>query len=69
MPLILAEENKEYTITRISGKPEIRKHLSDLGFTVGEKIILISIHLGNVIVKVKDTRIAIGEDLAKKIFV
>ncbi len=69
MPLVLAEINKEYTITRIGGKAETKKHLNNLGFTVGEKIKLVSIHHGNVIVNVKEARIAIGEDLAKRIFV
>ncbi len=69
MPLCLAEANTEQIIRRVGGSPEIRQHLENLGFTVGETVTLVNTLGGNVIVKVKESRVAIGEDLARKIMV
>ena len=69
MPLSLAEPEKELTIRKLGGNPEIRQHLENLGFTVGETVTLVSALGGNVIVKVKESRVAIGQDLARKIMV
>jgi len=69
MPLSLADANTPLTIRKIGGNPALKQHLENLGLTVGETVTLIS-NLGeNVIVKVKESRIAIGADMARKIMV
>ena len=69
MPLTLANIGEENIIRKIGGKPEIKKHLENLGFAVGGKVKVISALGGNVIVNVKDTRIAVSEEMARKIMV
>lgn len=69
IPLSLSEPDKEMTVQKINGLPEVRRHLENLGFTVGEPVTLISTLNGSVIVKVKESRVAIGEDMARKIMV
>ena len=69
MPLSLADSNVPLTIRKIGGNPALKQHLENLGFTVGETVMLIN-NLGeNVIVKVKESRVAIGADMARKIMV
>ena len=69
LPLSLADADTPLTIRKIGGTPALRQHLENLGFTVGGTVTLIS-NLGeNVIVKVKESRVAIGADMARKIFV
>lgn len=69
MPLTLANSGEIQKIKRIGGSNEIKKHLDALGFTVGEEISVISQNTGNVIVSVKDTRIAISKEMANRIMV
>ncbi|WP_294800044.1 FeoA family protein [uncultured Eubacterium sp.] len=69
MPLKLAGIGEELTIIRIVGLPAVKAHLADLGFVVGANITVISSVDGNLIVNVKGSRIALGEDMAMKIFV
>lgn len=69
MPLVSANAGESYTITRIGGTAEVRKHLEDLGFTVGGIITVISVMSGNLIVNVKETRVAVSRELAMKIMV
>ena len=69
MPLVLAETGKPLIIRRIGGNPEVKQHLADLGFNVGGEVSVVSMLGGNVIVKVKESRIAVSEELAKKIMV
>ena len=69
MPLCLAEMGEPQIIKRIGGSPEIKKHLEDLGFTVGGEVSVVSMLGGNVIVKVKDARVALSDGLARKIMV
>lgn len=69
MPLSLADTGKELTIRKVGGNPETRRHLEDLGFNVGGSVMLINILGENVIVKVKDSRIAVCADMARKIMV
>ena len=69
MPLSLAESGKELTIKKLGGNTEIRQHLENLGFTVGGTVTLINILGESVIVKVKESRVAIGADMARKIMV
>lgn len=67
MPLSFANAGETNTIGRIMGKDETKKFLENLGFVVGGKVTIISKIDGNVIVNVKDSRVAIGEDMANKI--
>ena len=69
MPLTLAEIGEENTIKKIGGKPEVKKHLENLGFVVGGNVTIINTLGGNVIVNVKESRIAISREMAQKIMV
>ena len=69
MPLLSANVGESYTITRIGGTAEVRKHLEDLGFTVGGTVTVISQMAGNLIVNVRETRVAVSRELAMKIMI
>ena len=69
MPLPLANIGEEYLIRKVGGSPEVKKHLADLGFVAGGTATLITVLNGNVIVKVKEARVAISEEMARKIMV
>lgn len=69
MPLSLADVGEENTIKKIGGNPEVKKHLKNLGFVVGGTVTVISTLGGNVIVNVKEARVAISEEMARKIMV
>ena len=69
MPLTLAEVGEENMIKRIGGRQEVRAHLENLGFVVGGVVRVINTIGGNVIVNVKESRIAISKEMAKKIMV
>ena len=69
MPLIYAENGQPQIIKKIGGNPEVKKHLEDLGFNVGGEVSIVSMLGGNLIVKVKESRIAVSNELAKKIMV
>ena len=69
MPLTLANVGEDNIIKKIGGKPEVKKHLENLGFVVGGNVKVICTLGGNVIVNVKDARIAISAEMAQKIIV
>ncbi len=69
MPLALANVGEENIIKKIGGSPEVKKHLENLGFNVGGTVTIINTLGGNVIVKVKESRIAINNEMARKIMV
>ena len=69
MPLTLADPGEENVILRVGGSPEVRKHLEDLGFVAGGTVSVVSSLGGNVIVKVKEARVAISEEMARKIMI
>ena len=69
MPLPLAAAGEELMVQRVSGNPKVRTHLENLGFVAGATIIVISEIAGNLIVNVKETRVAIDKEMAMKIFV
>ena len=69
MPLTLAEIVKENIVKRITGKQQVKSHLEDLGFVVGSPITVINTIGGNVIVNIKESRIAISREMAQKIMV
>jgi ferrous iron transport protein A len=69
MPLSMIGEGETATITRVGGKEETRRFLENLGFVVGAIVTVISKTGGNVIVNIKESRVAIGKDMATKIMV
>ena len=69
MPLMLAGICEENTIKKIGGSPEIKKHLEDLGFVVGGSVTIVNALGGIVIVNVKESRVAISEEMARRIMV
>ena len=69
MPLVYAETGEPQIIRKIGGSPEVKKHLEDLGFVVGGETSIISSLGENLIVKVKESRVAVSEELARKIMV
>ena len=69
MPLVFAQKGEPQIIRKIGGSPEVKKHLEDLGFVVGGEACVISSLGENLIVKVKESRVAVSEELAKKIMV
>ena len=69
MPLIYADSSKPLIIRKIGGSAEVKKHLEDLGFNVGGEISVVSTLGENLIVKVKESRVAVSEELARKIMV
>lgn len=69
MPLTLANVGENNIIKRIGGSLEVKKHLENLGFVVGGTVKIISRLGGNVIVNVKETRVAISSEMAQKILV
>ena len=68
-PLTFSDKDKEQIIKKIGGSEEVRHHLANLGFTVGGTVTVINTLNGNLILKVKESRKAIDENLAKKIYV
>lgn len=69
MPLTLAEVGEENIIKKIGGKQEVKAHLENLGFVVGGAVTVISTIGGNIIVNVKDSRVAISKEAAQKIMI
>ena len=69
MPITLADIGEDNTVKRIGGKPEVRRHLENLGFVVGSSVTVINAIGDNVIVRVKDARVAISAEMAQKIYV
>ena len=69
MPLSLATPGEVNTIRKIGGNPEVKLHLENLGFVVGGTVTVISSLGNNVIVNVKEARVAISEEMARKIMI
>ena len=69
MPLTLAQTGEENIIKNIGDKREVRAHLENLGFVVGAAVSVINTIGGNVIVNVKESRIAISKEMAQKIMI
>ena len=69
MPLTFAKEGEAKSIKKVGGKEETRKFLENLGFVTGAMVTVVSTVGGNVIVNIKDSRIAIGKDMASRIMV
>jgi len=69
MPLTFAKTGEENIIKKIGGTAEVKKHLSDLGFVVGGTVIVVNTLGGNMIVNVKNSRVAIDKQMANKIMI
>ena len=69
MPLSMVREGEESIIRRIIGKTETRRFLYNLGFVEGGRVTVVNEMDGNIIVNVRDSRVAIGKDMANKIMV
>ena len=69
MPLTMAEAGETVTIRKISGKDDVRQHLAELGFVVDSTVTVVSEIAGNLIVQVKDSRIALDKTMANRILV
>ena len=69
MPLTLAVAGEENIIKKIGGRQEVRSHLENLGFIAGGAVTVINTIGGNVIVNVKESRIAISKEMAQKIMI
>lgn len=69
MPLVLAGVGEENIIKKIGGTPEVKKHLENLGFVVGGSVMIVNTLGGNLIVNVKEARVAISEEMARKIMI
>ena len=69
MPLTFAKEGEPASIKKVGGKEETRQFLENLGFVTGADVTVISTVGGNLIVNIKDSRIAIGKDMANRIMI
>ncbi|MBQ6371596.1 MAG: ferrous iron transport protein A [Oscillospiraceae bacterium] len=69
MPLILANNGEENIIRKVGGSAEMKKHLEDMGFVAGGTVTVINTINGNLIVKVKESRVAISREMAGKIMI
>lgn len=69
IPLSLADQGQPQIIKKIGGNPDIKKHLENLGFNIGGEVVIVNALGENIIVKVKEARVAISDELARKIMV
>lgn len=69
MPLTMARSGDTVTIRKISGKDEVRQHLAELGFVVDSTVTVVSEIAGNLILQVKDSRIALDKTMANRIMI
>ena len=69
LPLSVAEIGQPQIIKRIGGNPEVKQHLENLGFDIGGEVCVVSTLSGNLIVRVKESRVAVSSELARKIMV
>ena len=69
MPLTFAGTGESYVIQRIGGAPEVRTHLENLGCVAGAEVSIVNAMGGNLIVKVKEARVASSQEMAQKIMI
>lgn len=69
MPLTMANPGEKVTIKKITGRDDVRQHLAELGFVVGETITIVNQLAGNLIVQVKESRVALDKTMAMRIIV
>lgn len=69
MPLTLANVGESNIIKKIGGSPDVKKHLENLGFVVGGNVSIVNEISGNLIVNVKEARVAVSREMAQKIMI
>ena len=69
IPLTMARQGERVTIRKITGKDEVRQHLAELGFVVDSQVTVVSQLAGNLILQVKDSRIALDKTMANRIMI
>lgn len=69
IPLSVVDVGEKNCIYKITGKDEVRQHLAEMGFVIGEEIVIVSKIMGNVIISVKGSRVALDRDMANRILV
>ena len=69
MPLTMAKAGETVTIKKITGKDEVRLHLAELGFVVGSQVTVVNEIAGNLIVQVKESRLALDRTMANRIMI
>ncbi len=69
MPLTFANIGEDNIIRKVGGNPEVKKHLENLGFVAGSRVTVITTMGGNIIVNVKEARVAISKEMAQKILI
>jgi len=69
MPLSIAKTGEENSIKKVGGKEETRQFLANLGFVPGSHVTIITVNSGNVIVSIKESRVAISREMATKIMI
>lgn len=69
MPLTMATPGEKVVIRKITGKDDVRQHLAELGFVVDSEVMVVSEISGNLIVQVKDSRVALNRDMANRIMI
>ena len=69
MPLTMAREGEVTSIKRVGVKEEVRRHLENMGFVPGTDVTVVTVNNGNVIVNVKEARVAISREMANKIMI
>ena len=69
MPLSIVSPMETVSIRKITGKDEIRQHLAEMGFVVGADVTVVSQMAGNLIVQVKDSRVALDKTMANRILI
>ena len=69
MPLTLANMGEDVVIKKVGGSPDVKKHLEDLGLIAGSTVKIVNTFAGNVILDVKNSRIAVNSDMARKVMV
>ena len=67
MPLTMAKSGETVMIRKITGKDEVRQHLAELGFVVGERVTVVNEIAGNLILQVKESRVALDRTMATRI--
>ena len=69
MPILVADRGEEQIVRKVGGSPDVKRHLENLGRVPGGMVTLINVTDGNVIIKVKESRIALNKEMAMKIMV
>ncbi len=69
IPLCFADKGDAQVIKKIGGSPEVKQHLENLGFNIGSEVTIVNTLGENIIVKVKEARVALSDELARKIMV